>query len=127
MSERSHTLHIGQKIQEWTLPTGAAALIWIAAQGQFAPGQKTSSAPESDAVTIGEVVRAVSRLEGAVTAQGSQITTGIQTMTKEIQDGQRRMDNIDLRDKVQDAILASHARSIEVLNAKVGVAPQREP
>lgn len=60
----------------------------------------------------------MARLEGSVNTLGATITAQLQVVTREIKDGQQRMDSMDTRIRALEAVTGSHSRAIEGLKAK---------
>lgn len=59
----------------------------------------------------------ISRLEGAVNTLGATITAQLQVVTREIKDGQQRMDSHDVRIRALEGVIQSHSRAIEAMKA----------
>lgn len=62
----------------------------------------------------------IARLEGAVNTMSATITAQLQVVTREIKDGQQRMDAFDLRLRTIEAVQNAHARDIGTLKERVG-------
>jgi len=60
----------------------------------------------------------VARLEGSINSFGASITAQLQVVTREIKDGQQRMDSMDTRIRALEAVTGSHSRAIEGMRAK---------
>lgn len=60
----------------------------------------------------------MARLEGSVNTLGATITAQLQVVTREIKDGQQRMDSMDTRIRALEAVTGSHSRAIEGMRAK---------
>ena len=100
-------------VRDWT--TAGSSLGIVALMVMFLFEQRIGEHSPADTVSIGEVTRSVSRLEGSITTLTTTVTAQLGEITKAIQDGTRRMDRIENRLDSFQSIVESHARSITAL------------
>lgn len=69
-------------------------------------------------MAFGGMSASVARLEGSINSFGASITAQLQVVTREIKDGQQRMDSHDTRIRALEAVVQSLSRAVEGLKAK---------